>query len=87
MNKRLLTDEEVNAVVDNWYGENRFSGTANLPELRRTIAEAQDKKSCEWIIAEIEKRFEDVTGRGSVEQILAIPKYKWRTLKSRIEGE
>ena len=49
------------------------------------IKDAECQKRVERIFEEIEAKFEDVTGDDSVEQILAIPKYKWQALKKQEE--
>ena len=64
---------DTDAVVDHIVSE-----TASIKDL-------ECQKRVERLFEEIEAKFEDVTGKGSIEQILAIPKYKWQALKKRQE--
>ena len=62
---------DTDAVVDHI-----VSRTASIKDL-------ECQKRIERIFEETEAKFEDVTGKGSIEQILAIPKYKWQALKKK----
>lgn len=50
-------------------------------QLEACEKEAQEK--VDSMIEEIEDTFEDVTGKDSIEQILAIAKHRWQALKQK----
>ena len=86
----LLTDEEMRwskgKIVDifgkPYETEDVYNYAKRVADLvSETNTKAQLKKVVEWFM----DNCDDVTGDGSIEQILAIPKYKLQALLKEIE--